>query len=155
LEVAQLRAQGLTLKEIGRRLGVTHQSVAALLQAAARESIPDHRCARCAAVVEAAVATARGEASALCPACLNGQPGATLGQLLVALRLAAGLTRRELARRAGMNAGMIRDYEQDRYHPTPANRAKLAQGLQVCLERLAGGAPVPGKRGRGRPRRAG
>jgi transcriptional regulator with XRE-family HTH domain len=56
-------------------------------------------------------------------------PAATFAERLRALRQAAGLTRQELAARAGMGAATVAAYEQGRRQPVPSTRADLARVL--------------------------
>ena len=50
---------------------------------------------------------------------------------LRSLRLAAGLTQRQLAQRAGVAPGRIGDWERGRFRPEPASLTRLAQALAV------------------------
>jgi transcriptional regulator with XRE-family HTH domain len=136
--VVELRSRGLTLQEIGRRLGVSHQNVSALLRAVAREGYRPLACAACGRTVTPAGVLTREREAAWCRHCLDLSPQVTFGQRLRALRLASGLNRTELARRAGLSSGLVWGYEADNYRPPPANRAKLARALGVDLARLQG-----------------
>ena len=133
--VAELRAQGLGVAEISRRLGLSAQAVQGAvrrLQAPPR-AVP---CARCSRPIVSAGAVAGDRGSALCLACLDRTPGAPFAQRLKALRLAAGLARADLERRAGVARGAVTNYEC--YGRTPRRR-NLA-GLARVLPGLLGGA---------------
>jgi transcriptional regulator with XRE-family HTH domain len=84
----------------------------------------------------------------------------SFGQHLRALREGAGLSRAELARRAGIPAGTLRNWEGDRGFPGLPALLRLAGALGVPVERLAEGvedpaeddpAPLP-ERSRRRPK---
>jgi transcriptional regulator with XRE-family HTH domain len=62
----------------------------------------------------------------------------TLGQRLKRLREAAGLSQDRLARASGLPAGTLRCWEYDRREPKLLAAAKLAVGLGVSLDVLAG-----------------
>jgi HTH-type transcriptional regulator, cell division transcriptional repressor len=82
----------------------------------------------------------------------------SFGQHLRGLRVAAGLSRPELARRAGVPAGTLRSWEGDRGFPPLPALLRLAGALGVPVERFAEGVedPAGDEAGpaRGRPRRA-
>jgi transcriptional regulator with XRE-family HTH domain len=82
----------------------------------------------------------------------------SFGQDLRGLREGAGLSRAELARRAGVAAGTLRNWEADRGFPGLPALLRLATALGVPVERLAEGVEdLPGDEAgsaRGRPRRA-
>jgi hypothetical protein len=92
--VAELRRQGLTIAEIARRVGTTHQAVSQLLAAQRVTATFNVLCSRCNAVIGqmSAVASAVNRGKVLCLACLERTPEATLGQRLRSFRVARGLT---------------------------------------------------------------
>jgi DNA-binding SARP family transcriptional activator/transcriptional regulator with XRE-family HTH domain len=55
--------------------------------------------------------------------------GAGVGAVLRARRRATGLTQRELAERAGVGVGTVRDLEQGRHRPSPGSALRLAAAL--------------------------
>jgi transcriptional regulator with XRE-family HTH domain len=116
--IARLHARGLTLSEIGRRLGVTrqaiHDALAQLRRPLPRRSVP---CAVCRADIVSAGALATDQGQALCLRCLASRPQAALGVRLKAFRLAAGLTKAELAQRAGVSPMAIHQYETGSREP--------------------------------------
>jgi transcriptional regulator with XRE-family HTH domain len=86
----------------------------------------------------------------------------SFGGHLRGLREGAGLSRAELARRAGVPASTLSNWEGDRGFPTLAALYGLAGALGVTVERLAEGVDDPAEdepeaaHGRGRkPKRGG
>jgi transcriptional regulator with XRE-family HTH domain len=69
----------------------------------------------------------------------------TFGQRLKRLRQAAGLSQQRLADAAGLPMGTVRGWEYDRREPLLSAAVKLAQGLGVSLDVLAGVAKKPKK----------
>jgi transcriptional regulator with XRE-family HTH domain len=67
----------------------------------------------------------------------------SFGGYLKALRQGAGLSRAELARRARVPAGTLRNWEGDRGFPGLAACLRLAAALGVPVERLAEGVEDP------------
>jgi transcriptional regulator with XRE-family HTH domain len=124
--VARLRDQGLTLREIGRRLGVSKVAVCRMLRRIGHERPPAvFTCAGCRREVASPAALPADSGAALCLPCLRKRPGAPLAQRLRALRLAAGLTKKELARRAGLSRVVVRKYESWELSPRPASLTRL------------------------------
>jgi transcriptional regulator with XRE-family HTH domain len=136
-QVLKLRDNGLTLKEIARRFGVTKQAVWSLLnsrpQRTTARAVP---CTGCGARIVSPGALRRDAASALCLGCLRERPEATFAQRLKALRLAAGLSRTELAQRTGMAPASLSIYEEGRRKPQYRSATRLAR---VLGEELLGG----------------
>jgi Iron-dependent Transcriptional regulator/Helix-turn-helix domain/Homeodomain-like domain len=100
--VVQLRSRGWTLTEIGRWLGVSRQAVSALIRSAALPAASGTPCSACAALIPTRAARPQDRPGALCLRCLEQFPDAPLGQRLRALRLAAGLSRTDVAWLAGV-----------------------------------------------------
>jgi transcriptional regulator with XRE-family HTH domain len=67
----------------------------------------------------------------------------SFGRHLRTLREAAGLPRAALARRAGIPASTLRNWESDRGFPDPPAFLRLAGPQGVTLERLAEGVEDP------------
>jgi transcriptional regulator with XRE-family HTH domain len=67
----------------------------------------------------------------------------SFGQHLRSLRGSAGLSRAELARRAGVPAGTLRNWEGDRGFPRMPALVRLAGALGVPVGRLAEGVEDP------------
>lgn len=70
---------------------------------------------------------------------LAGVDGATLGKRLRELRLAAGLTQAELARRTGIHRPNIARVEAGRHTPSLETLARLAQAIGVSTTRVLAG----------------
>jgi transcriptional regulator with XRE-family HTH domain len=147
-QAAELRARGLTLVEVGRRMGCTRQAIHQLLghragrpyQPRPPRTVP---CAACGADLGPAPTT-RDYAPALCLPCLARRPRATLGQRLRAHRLARGLSREALCRRAGLGLSAVASLERGAHRPQPGTLRKLAAALGV-----GSGELLPGDRRRG------
>jgi DNA-binding XRE family transcriptional regulator len=82
---------------------------------------------------------------ALCLRCLKKCPAATFGQKLMAFRLAANWTRKELARRAGISQNLIGYYERDQHVPGPTFRVQLANALGIQYQTLWASVPPAGR----------
>jgi transcriptional regulator with XRE-family HTH domain len=153
-QVADLRNKGLSMAEIGRQLGISRQAVHATL----RSLQSPHRrvvlCRKCKMPIDPTGVLPREAKNTLCLICMARGPEATFGQRLKAFRLAVAMNRTELAREAGISPPMIQHYEEDRHFPNTASRFKLAEALGITLEVLGVGRPMPGRRKRGRPRKA-
>jgi DNA-binding CsgD family transcriptional regulator len=127
---AALRRRGLTLNAIALRLGISERRAAGLLQEAGIDSRAcEVRCAGCRRVLARGHAGLRGNAPAICLGCLARTPGVSFGQRLRAYRLAAGLAQRQLAERAGLDAGTVWSYEQGETVPRGPRLARLVAAL--------------------------
>jgi len=62
----------------------------------------------------------------------------TLGKRLRRLRRAADMTQRQLAERAGVNLGSLRNWEQGTRQPLADAIVKLAKALNVTTDQLLG-----------------
>jgi hypothetical protein len=135
--VAALHARGLPKPEIARRVGICRRRVGEILEVLA---LPPRSvaCCRCGALIVSPGALLRDARKALCLPCLGRPPAAPFGQRLKAHRLAAGLTRSELARRSGLYPASIQRYEDDGSHPGPENLVRLAKALGVSPDVLSG-----------------
>jgi transcriptional regulator with XRE-family HTH domain len=139
-KAAELRARGLTLAEIGRKLGCTKQAVHYLLDHRPRrldQPRPSQTvfCAACGAFLGPSP-TERDYAPALCLQCLAKRPQAPLSQRLRAYRIARGLSRQALAERAGVGASSIVQMERGARR-RPRALLKLAKALGVEVGQLA------------------
>jgi transcriptional regulator with XRE-family HTH domain len=139
-EAARLRDRGLTLSEIGWRLGISRQGVASILRPL-REA-PAIPCRHCGVAIVSAGALPSDAGKALCLGCLPRGPNAAFEQRLKTFRLAAGLTKAELARKAGVRQTSLSRYEDGWARPRPATFASLARALGVPSEALMPGGPV-------------
>jgi transcriptional regulator with XRE-family HTH domain len=152
-QVVGFRSQGLTLREIGNRMGISRQAVFFMMKAvekSVRRSVP---CCQCGCQIVSAGALAHDAGNTFCINCLERNPQATFGHRLKTFRLAAGLTRMELAQASGTVPGSVKEYEEDRCFPRPGRREALARALDLTVERLGTGYPVLGRRPPGRPRK--
>jgi transcriptional regulator with XRE-family HTH domain len=140
-QAARLRARGLSLAEVGRRLGVCKQGAACLLRPV--RQTPAVACAGCGTAIVSVGALPRDAGTALCLPCLARHCGAGFGQRLKSFRLAAGLLQIELSRKARVWQEMIQRYEQGRNRPRPTTIARLARALFVPPAALEPGGPVP------------
>jgi transcriptional regulator with XRE-family HTH domain len=140
-QAAKLRAQGLTLPEIGRRMGCSKQAVHYLLGLRGPAPRPPKPVACPACGATAGTAPSAGDyAPALCLPCLAKQPQTPLGQRLRAHRLARGLSQEALAERAEVGASGIVQMERGERQPRPRTLRKLAEALGVGAEDLLPGA---------------
>jgi transcriptional regulator with XRE-family HTH domain len=131
-QVARLRAEGLSLAEIGRRLGVTRVAVCRLLQRVARdrERPPgSFTCAGCGRETASEAARPVDSGAALCLPCLRQRRDAPFTARLRACRLAAGLTKGALARRAGLTLQAVVNYESGRHGPGDTSLKRLVRVL--------------------------
>jgi transcriptional regulator with XRE-family HTH domain len=74
--------------------------------------------------------------------------GETMGEHLVRLRRAAGLSQPKLAKAAGIPLSTLRQWEQGRRLPSWEGAIALADGLGCTLDELAGREPVARKKGK-------
>jgi transcriptional regulator with XRE-family HTH domain len=136
--VLDLRDQGVSLAEIGRRLGVRRQAVYQIVKAAEKAGRWTVSCHDCHKLIASAGAVPRDDGVSLCLLCLAKRKKATFGQRLRTFRLALGFTRRELCQAAGLQFSSVQHYEEDRKKPHLASREKLALALGLPLEVLTG-----------------
>jgi transcriptional regulator with XRE-family HTH domain len=133
-QLAALRAQGLSLAEIGRHLGLSKQHVSNTLQAMARHGDRSPvRCRACDATISSARALARHDRAVLCLACLSKHPEATFGEHLRACRLAAGWSIADLAARSGVDRSIISRLELERRLPSWRLASQLLRALGVQM----------------------
>jgi transcriptional regulator with XRE-family HTH domain len=140
-QAAQLRAAGLSYAEIAERLGVKKPGVLHLLQVAKLWQPPPGIC--CRECGKELIPAGRGipyRMEALCLECLAKHPEAPIGEQLRALRLAAGLTSRDLARRAGIGPPCLTAYESGCRSPRRDTMARLIRelGTGLVTQRLEG-----------------
>jgi transcriptional regulator with XRE-family HTH domain len=130
-QMARLRARGLTLQEIGDRLGISRQRVHALLKEEAVTS-PGITCRRCGQEIAPWPGASRNLGPVYCLECLPEK--VSFGQRLRAHRVAAQLTQAELAARIGVPPGMICYWERDQRRPMRRNVAALVSVLGPGLK---------------------
>jgi transcriptional regulator with XRE-family HTH domain len=130
-KMARLRGRGLTLQEIGDRLGISRQRVHALLK---NESVtaPGITCRRCGQEIAPWPGASRNLGPVYCLDCLPAS--VSFGQRLRAYRVAAKLTQAELAGRIGVPPGMICYWERDQRRPMRRNVAALIGVLGAGLK---------------------
>jgi transcriptional regulator with XRE-family HTH domain len=132
-----LRAAGQTLAQIGQRLGITRQAVEYLLRG--QTPPPPARCRTCKAALPEGATQTRG---ALCLPCLQRRTDATFAQRLRGCRVAAGLTRGQLATQIGVTEDTVGRYENGVAMPRRELREALALVLGSELAALLYGAPA-------------
>jgi len=136
-QIVRLRARGLSLAEIGRRLGISKQGVyealVLLRQPARQRSVA---CAHCGAPIPSPGAIASDAGQALCLPCLGSRPEVPFGARLKAFRLAAGLMKAELADRVGVSPMTIHYYETGAREPRWSQMAPLVRVLGPGLVTL-------------------
>jgi transcriptional regulator with XRE-family HTH domain len=125
--VRELREHGRTLTEIAQQFGVSKQAIWSLLHSRPqRTAARAVACSVCGTMIVSPGALRRDAATALCLPCLRARPETPFAQRLKALRLAAGLSRAELADRSGVSPGALRAYEDGRRKPQESTTARLA-----------------------------
>jgi transcriptional regulator with XRE-family HTH domain len=136
-EIARLRDRGLSLSEIGRRVGISKQGVFEALSRE-RRTLPLRRvpCSGCRTKIASAGALPSDVGQALCLSCLGGRPDAPFAARLKAFRLAAGLLKAELAHRAGVSSMTIHHYETGAREPRWSQLAPLVRALGPGLVTL-------------------
>jgi len=128
--VLKLRDRGLTLHEIAQCFGVSKQAIWSLLNnRPQRRATRAVACSECGAMILSAGALRQDAATALCLTCLHARTDVPFAQRLKALRLAAGLSRAELAARAGVAPGSLRAYEDGVRSPQFRSVLRLAAVL--------------------------
>jgi transcriptional regulator with XRE-family HTH domain len=140
-----LRQQGLTFAEIAQRVNVSRQAVHQALRSLARL-----RCRLCLAELNQAGARAPDRGKALCLPCRARHPEESFAEHLRSFRIAAGLTRQELARRTRMSIARLTSFEGGFARSTCwADQVRLFKAMDV---RLAAGGQVAKANGRSRKR---
>ncbi len=126
--VLKLRARGFTLSEIARRFDITKQAVWSLLNQRPRlTSARAVACTTCGAQIVSAGALPRDAETALCLDCLHKADDVSFAQRLKALRLAAGLSQADLAKRTRLAPGSLRAYEDGARQPRRATVGRLVR----------------------------
>ena len=117
-QIAALRAQGFSLPQIRRRLGISKQCVHETLKVMHRPSpVRTVPCSDCGAIIISPGALPEDAHLALCLCCLAKRPDASFGVRLKAMRLAVGMTKAELAHQAGAEPTQIGGYEKGETSP--------------------------------------
>jgi transcriptional regulator with XRE-family HTH domain len=145
-KAAALRARGLSLSQIGRRLGITHQGVRHIIRRSGpAAALPAVCCSACGATV-AGLAAARDAGRAFCRACLSARLDVPLPDRLRSLRLASGLSQLALSRQADVSAHVISGIERGEWtNPAwPTVRALVAVlGVELVPGRRLTFPPCP------------
>jgi transcriptional regulator with XRE-family HTH domain len=142
----ELREQGLSLAEIGRRLRITKQGAGSLLARIQKDALRPPRshpvrCDRCRRLVWADPPVPL-DGPVPCLRCLAGQPDATFGRRLRAHRVAAKLTLPELARRTRLHRTTLDAYERDVKTPAWPSLTRLLGVLGLRLLQVPPVRPV-------------
>jgi transcriptional regulator with XRE-family HTH domain len=142
----QLRSEGLTLEEIGGRLGCSRQAVWALLGNYGREPVPYGliRCCHCNREVVRGTRTLRNNGPVSCLACLERRRVIRFGERLKAFRVAAGLGQRQLSERTGLSSQTFIELERTAQGPAWATLVKLmgVLGGDLAILGIAGRTPA-------------
>jgi transcriptional regulator with XRE-family HTH domain len=122
-----LREQGLSFRAIAGRLGVTAQAAHQLFRYPRR---PGLKCRGYRTLVARDRDPARFPGGLYRRACLESKPNVAFAVRLRSLRLAAGLTRSDLAERCGVHPGTIGELErQGRKRPRRSTLERLVRVL--------------------------
>jgi DNA-binding IscR family transcriptional regulator/DNA-binding XRE family transcriptional regulator len=130
-QVTELRRRGLTLSEIGQQLGVTRQAVSSLIHLAALPVSRGVPCTACRTLIATPAGRPEDRAGALCLRCLDKAQDATTGQRLRAYRLAAGLSRAEVAWLAGIPAVAVQYAEREKVPKTSDLLLRMSRVLDL------------------------
>jgi DNA-binding XRE family transcriptional regulator len=139
-EALRLRREGATAAEIGRQLGISKQGVFQILQRGTRDGkVPAYvLCLSCRGLVSKNPRLiGNHRAGVLCPACLAKRPDAPFAVRLRAVRVAAGLSAAQLAKRSGIRSKTVGEYERGRRRPASFMLAKLVRVLGPTLAKRA------------------
>jgi DNA-binding XRE family transcriptional regulator len=122
--------QALGMAEAGQGLGVNTDRVHRTL--VVRRQDDQHGtvcCTRCKKAVASRDHLTSDALVVFCLSCLRKRPDATFAERLIACRLAAGLTRGQVAARVGGSENTILSYEFGRHKPGPVRLAALVHLL--------------------------
>jgi DNA-binding XRE family transcriptional regulator len=149
----RLRAKGLSMAEIGERIGYTRQATWELLSNYGQGRTPPGtiNCCHCGQAITTGHDQLRNNGEVPCHECLARQPEGPFGLRLKAFRLAAGLTQAALADASGVLLATVRGYENDDVGPGWANLVKLIRvlgGELVTLGIAEEAAPFPPRKPR-------
>jgi hypothetical protein len=126
-EARRLRAEGHTLAEIGRPLGVTYQAAWRLLTDRGRNQSEVNRltCSYCEAVILKGRYLPRCHGPVACHVCLKQRRLSDFGIRLMAYRVAAQMSQDELGALAGLSGSIIGLYERGARPPGSGSLLKL------------------------------
>jgi transcriptional regulator with XRE-family HTH domain len=127
---------GLTYQQIGRRLGVSHQSVQQALQHTGNARLVPVCCRKCRVPITCLRTVRNNNGPVYCLECLPAN--ANFGQRLKAWRLAKGFTMTALGDRTGIVWSLLSKYERNVVEPKCRTLAKLIRVLGVGLMAMDG-----------------
>ena len=139
-QIIRLRESGLSLGQIGKRLGISRQAIHSLLKSTGNIRRIPVCCQECGEEITTVRGATNNNRAVWCLACLSKHPKATFGQRLKTHRLSAGLTLEALAQRSGIGRSMLGTYECDRSEPRWRTLARLIRALGVGLVDIEKGA---------------
>jgi transcriptional regulator with XRE-family HTH domain len=132
-QAVNLRKEGLTLPQIGQRMGISKQAVHQLLGKSA--GLRPILCRLChSVIVKARLGIDSTRLKPLCLRCLPNLSNAKFGERLLAFRVARGLTQKQLSEATGVTMRTIGGYELGiMQHPKRETLLKLARFLGPTL----------------------
>src|SRR5438477_10221031 len=98
--MAELRAKGLSFPQIGKRFGISRQSVEQALRGSGNARLVPIHCRKCKTIITQMRTVAPSAGPVYCVNCLPSN--ATFGQRLKTYRLAAGMTLDRLGKASGV-----------------------------------------------------
>jgi transcriptional regulator with XRE-family HTH domain len=128
--IGELRARGWSFARIARKAGVSPQAIHHAVGASSRRQYIA-RCRLCRKPFPTAGALQGDDLAVSCPRCLA--VNAPFVERIRSYRLAAGLTRAELARRAGIGPTLVRQYERGIANPRLDKLTLLIEVLGIGL----------------------
>jgi transcriptional regulator with XRE-family HTH domain len=128
--IGELRARGWTFARIARKAGVSPQAIHHAVGASSRRHLIA-RCRLCRKPFPTAGALQGDDLAISCPHCLAAN--APFVERIRSYRLAAGLTRAELARKAGVCPTLLRQYEHGIASPRLDKLIRLIDVLGIGL----------------------
>jgi transcriptional regulator with XRE-family HTH domain len=136
--IRALRARGWSFARIAQKAGVSPQAIHHALCSPTRRHLIA-RCRICREPFPSAGVLKGDDLTVACPRCLSSR--ARFVERIRSYRLAAGLTRAELARRSGVSATLLRQYECDITHPRLDKLTRLigVLGIGMVVHEPGGG----------------
>jgi transcriptional regulator with XRE-family HTH domain len=128
--IGELRARGWTFARIAEKAGVSPQAIHHALCSSSRRHLIA-RCRLCRESFPAAGAMPGDDLAVACPRCLA--PDAPFVERIRSYRLAAGMTRAELARRSGVCPTLLRHYENAVACPRLDKLTRLIEVLGIGI----------------------
>jgi transcriptional regulator with XRE-family HTH domain len=128
--IGELRSRGWTFARIAQKAGVSPQAIHHALCSSSRRHLIA-RCRLCRKPFPAAGALPGDDLAVACPRCLAAN--APFVERIRSYRLAAGMTRAELARKAGVCPTLLRQYEHAVASPRLDKLTRLIGVLGIGL----------------------